>query len=80
MIKRPEAKNLIAKFKFKDTFNLKNHEATQCALICIETILKLPVFWIERDAAKWAQESQFGKEGTEEYWIDLKKEIEKTIK
>ena len=49
---------------------IDKHLAKKCALIAVEEILKLPIFW---DDTK----NNIDESGTIEFWQQVKKEIEK---
>jgi len=54
----------------------ETEKSKQCALICIEEILNLPVIWIDEKLQK-EQPENYEPESTIEFWEQVKVEIEK---
>ena len=68
----PELRKIVAKFKINEIGSLNEDRALNCALVHINGILNIPIFWVEKGTPT---EAQFGAESTQEYWESLKKEI-----
>lgn len=68
----PELRKIVAKFKNDELSILTETRALNCALVHINGILNIQIFWVEKGTPT---EAQFGAESTQEYWEALKKEI-----
>ena len=78
MTAKEKAKELISKFTFLKIpeDDAKFYNPKQCALICVQEIFDLGVYWNAKDLVK-DYPNRYGHESTYEFWQDVKEELEK---